>query len=156
MPTGSPRAGWTRSRRWTPIPRCWERILSNLVTDALEHSAAPAAVPVAAAAVSAAAEPPAEPPGVLVSASRFADRVELRVADHGPSLREAERDALFDPALPAFDAVVPPAATRAGPTLHLALARGFAEAMGSGLTCEDTPGGGLTMVLDLPVWHPAA
>ncbi|MEY9938356.1 two-component system sensor histidine kinase KdpD [Streptacidiphilus sp. MAP5-52] len=149
-------------------PALLERILSNLVTDALQHSAAPAVVPAAAVAVadapvsasaSAAEEPPSaarEPSAVLVSASRFADRVELRVADHGPSLREAEREALFDPAVPAFDGVVPPAATRAGPTLHLALAHGFAEAMGSALTCEDTPGGGLTMVLDLPVWHPAA
>lgn len=33
--------------------------------------------------------------------------------------------------------------------LGLAVARGFAEAMDGTLTAEDTPGGGLTMVLTL-------
>jgi two-component system sensor histidine kinase KdpD len=37
----------------------------------------------------------------------------------------------------------------AGVGLGLAVARGFAEAMGGTLTAEDTPGGGLTMVLTL-------
>jgi two-component system sensor histidine kinase KdpD len=46
--------------------------------------------------------------------------------------------------------------------LGLAVARGFAEAMGGTLNAEDTPGGGLTMVLTLraagtrPELHPAA
>jgi two-component system sensor histidine kinase KdpD len=38
----------------------------------------------------------------------------------------------------------------AGLGLGLALARGLAEAMGGALSPEDTPGGGLTMVLTLP------
>jgi two-component system sensor histidine kinase KdpD len=33
--------------------------------------------------------------------------------------------------------------------LGLAVARGFVEAMGGTLTAEDTPGGGMTMVLTL-------
>ena len=37
----------------------------------------------------------------------------------------------------------------AGVGLGLAVARGFAEAMGGTLIAEDTPGGGLTMVLTL-------
>ncbi|GAA2652691.1 hypothetical protein GCM10010307_63660 [Streptomyces vastus] len=37
----------------------------------------------------------------------------------------------------------------AGVGLGLAVARGFAEAMGGTLTAEDTPGGGMTMVLTL-------
>ncbi|MGW4874906.1 ATP-binding protein, partial [Streptomyces chartreusis] len=37
----------------------------------------------------------------------------------------------------------------AGVGLGLAVARGFAEAMGGTLNAEDTPGGGLTMVLTL-------
>lgn len=37
----------------------------------------------------------------------------------------------------------------AGVGLGLAVARGFAEAMGGTLHAEDTPGGGLTMVLSL-------
>ena len=36
------------------------------------------------------------------------------------------------------------------------MARGFTEAMGGTLTAEDTPGGGLTMVISLPAAQPAA
>ena len=39
----------------------------------------------------------------------------------------------------------------AGVGLGLAVSRGFAEAMGGTLRPEDTPGGGLTMVVSLPV-----
>ena len=35
--------------------------------------------------------------------------------------------------------------------LGLALSKGFTEGMGGTLTPEDTPGGGLTMVIALPV-----
>ena len=35
--------------------------------------------------------------------------------------------------------------------LGLALSKGFTEGMGGTLTAEDTPGGGLTMVIALPV-----
>jgi two-component system sensor histidine kinase KdpD len=35
--------------------------------------------------------------------------------------------------------------------LGLAVARGLTEAMGGTLTVEDTPGGGLTLVLDMPI-----
>jgi two-component system sensor histidine kinase KdpD len=38
-----------------------------------------------------------------------------------------------------------------GVGLGLAVARGLAEAMGGTLDAEDTPGGGLTMVLSLQV-----
>ena len=38
-----------------------------------------------------------------------------------------------------------------GVGLGLALARGLTEAMGGELTMEETPGGGLTMVVALPV-----
>jgi two-component system sensor histidine kinase KdpD len=37
-----------------------------------------------------------------------------------------------------------------GVGLGLALARGLTEAMNGTLTAEDTPGGGLTMVVSLP------
>jgi two-component system sensor histidine kinase KdpD len=37
-----------------------------------------------------------------------------------------------------------------GVGLGLAVARGFIDAMNGELTVEDTPGGGLTMVLSLP------
>ena len=38
-----------------------------------------------------------------------------------------------------------------GVGLGLAVARGLMEAMGGTLTAEETPGGGLTLVVDLPV-----
>ena len=38
-----------------------------------------------------------------------------------------------------------------GVGLGLALSRGLAEAMGGTLTAEDTPGGGLTMTVSVPV-----
>ena len=38
----------------------------------------------------------------------------------------------------------------------LAIARGFTEAMNGTLTAYDTPGGGLTMTIDLPTAEPAA
>jgi len=40
---------------------------------------------------------------------------------------------------------------RSGVGLGLAVARGFTEVMGGTLTAEDTPGGGLTVVVALPV-----
>ncbi|HJZ28181.1 MAG TPA: hypothetical protein VJ370_18035 [Streptosporangiaceae bacterium] len=35
--------------------------------------------------------------------------------------------------------------------MGLALSRGLTEAMGGSLTAEDTPGGGLTMTVSVPV-----
>ncbi|MFP3525853.1 ATP-binding protein, partial [Pantoea sp. SIMBA_072] len=39
-----------------------------------------------------------------------------------------------------------------GVGLGLAVAKGFTEAMGGTLGAEPTPGGGLTMVVTLPLW----
>jgi two-component system sensor histidine kinase KdpD len=44
---------------------------------------------------------------------------------------------------------------REGLGLGLAVARGLTEALGGHLSAEDTPGGGLTMVVDLPAATPA-
>jgi two-component system sensor histidine kinase KdpD len=38
-----------------------------------------------------------------------------------------------------------------GVGLGLAVARGFVDAIGAQLAAEDTPGGGLTVVISLPV-----
>jgi two-component system sensor histidine kinase KdpD len=114
-------------------PTLLERVLANLAADAVEHC----------------------PDGsdVVVAGSTLGDRVELRVVDRGPTLRADEAGHLFEPTVPTFDGAPENPGSRPGVTLHLALAHGFAEAMSATLTPEDTPGGGLTMVLVLPAWE---
>ncbi|MGY4388318.1 K+-sensing histidine kinase KdpD [Streptomyces sp. TE12347] len=102
-----------------------ERAVANIVENAVKYS------------------PEGQP--VLVSASALAERVELRVVDRGPGIPDEAKDRIFEPFQRYGDA---PAG--AGVGLGLAVARGFTEAIGGTLTAEDTPGGGLTMVLTLP------
>ncbi|HWM97940.1 MAG TPA: sensor histidine kinase, partial [Streptosporangiaceae bacterium] len=73
------------------------------------------------------------------------DRVELRVVDHGPGIPAADRKRVFQPfcRLGALGGST-------GVGLGLAVARGLAETMGGTVEPEDTPGGGLTMVLTMP------
>jgi two-component system sensor histidine kinase KdpD len=86
--------------------------------------------------------------GVLVSGSSVGDRVEVRVIDHGPGVRDDDKDAMFTPFQRLGDSHGG-AAAGSGVGLGLAVARGFAEVVGGTLEAEDTPGGGLTMVLSL-------
>ncbi|WP_030211348.1 sensor histidine kinase [Streptomyces bikiniensis] len=101
-----------------------ERAVANIVENAVKYS------------------PHGEP--VLVSASALADRVELRVVDRGPGVPDEAKDRIFGAFQRYGDA---PRGEGVG--LGLAVARGFLEAMGGTVTAEDTPGGGLTMVLGL-------
>ncbi|MFK0020167.1 ATP-binding protein [Streptomyces sp. NPDC090798] len=103
-------------------PGLLERAVANLVENAVKYS-------------------PADEP-VLVSASGMANRVEVRVVDRGPGVPDEAKDRIFAPFQRYGDAP-----RGAGVGLGLAVARGFAEAMGGTLNAEDTPGGGLTMVL---------
>ncbi|MFJ4714127.1 ATP-binding protein [Streptomyces sp. NPDC088785] len=105
-----------------------ERAVANIVENAVKYS------------------PPDEP--VLVAASTLGDRVELRVVDRGPGVPDEAKDRIFAPFQRYGDAP-----RGAGVGLGLAVARGFAESMGGTLTAEDTPGGGLTMVLTLRAAH---
>ncbi|MEU7342057.1 sensor histidine kinase KdpD [Streptomyces sp. NPDC007074] len=96
---------------------------------------------------------------VLVAASAIADRVEVRVVDRGPGVPDEAKERIFAPFQRYGDAP-----RGAGVGLGLAVARGFAESMGGTLNAEDTPGGGLTMVLTVravdrrpePLTSPAA
>ncbi|CAM5450998.1 histidine kinase OS=Streptomyces alboniger OX=132473 GN=CP975_27090 PE=4 SV=1 [Streptomyces alboniger] len=105
-------------------PGLLERSVANLVENGVKYS--PAGRP------------------VLVAASAIADRVEVRVVDRGPGVPDAAKERIFEPFQRHGDAP-----RGAGVGLGLAVARGFAEAMGGTLDAEDTPGGGLTMVLTL-------
>ncbi|WP_410169461.1 sensor histidine kinase [Actinacidiphila rubida] len=106
-------------------PPLLERVIANLVANAVRHT----------------------PPGkkVLVSGSALGDRVELRVIDQGPGLQPDDHDRIFEPFQRMGDTD-----NTTGLGLGLALSRGLTEAMGGTLTPEDTPGGGLTMVVSLP------
>ncbi|MGW1881429.1 ATP-binding protein [Streptomyces sp. NPDC001970] len=83
---------------------------------------------------------------VLVAASAIADRVEVRVVDRGSGVPDEAKERIFAAFQRYGDA---PRGSGVG--LGLAVARGFAEAMGGTLSAEDTPGGGMTMVLTLPL-----
>ncbi|MEU1504722.1 ATP-binding protein [Kitasatospora sp. NPDC005748] len=110
-------------------PPLLERVLANVIANALRHTA------------------PGTP--VLVAASHLGDRVEVRVIDRGPGIAAEDRDRVFLPFQRLGDTD-----NTTGVGLGLALSRGLAEAMGGGLEVEDTPGGGTTMLLTLPAAHP--
>ncbi|NNN34244.1 sensor histidine kinase KdpD [Streptomyces sp. S3(2020)] len=101
-----------------------ERAVANIVENAVKYS------------------PPGET--VLVSASALADRVEVRVVDRGPGVPDEAKDRIFEPFQRYGDSP-----RGAGVGLGLAVARGFTEAMAGTIHAEDTPGGGLTMVLSV-------
>ncbi|MDG4857383.1 sensor histidine kinase KdpD [Streptomyces sp. T-3] len=103
-----------------------ERVVANIVENAVKYS------------------PDAEP--VLVAASTLGERVEVRVVDRGPGVPDDAKDRIFEPFQRYGDAP-----RGAGVGLGLAVARGFTESMGGTLNAEDTPGGGLTMVLTLRI-----
>ncbi|MFF1634924.1 DUF4118 domain-containing protein [Leifsonia sp. NPDC058248] len=80
----------------------------------------------------------------ILAASEFAGMVQLRVIDHGPGIPGERRETVFLPFQRLGDTD-----NTTGIGLGLALSKGFVEGMGGILEAEDTPGGGLTMVVSL-------
>jgi two-component system sensor histidine kinase KdpD len=83
---------------------------------------------------------------VRISASTFGGAVEVRVTDNGPGVPRDRREDIFVPFQRLGDTD-----NATGLGLGLALSKGFVEGMGGTLQADDTPGGGLTMVISLPV-----
>ncbi|WP_448710544.1 ATP-binding protein [Microbacterium profundi] len=107
-------------------PVLLQRVLVNLLTNAFRYS-------------------PADQ-RVIVSTSRLGDRAEIRIIDRGEGVPPERQSSIFQPFQRYGDTD-----NTAGLGLGLALSKGFTEGMGGSLTPEDTPGGGLTMVISLPL-----
>lgn len=82
---------------------------------------------------------------IRVDATATDSAVTLRISDNGPGVSDHNRERLFAPFQRLGD--VP---QKDGVGLGLAVARGLTEAMDGTITTEDTPGGGLTFILDFP------
>jgi K+-sensing histidine kinase KdpD len=107
-----------------------QRVLVNVLENALKYSSAD------------------EPVRVHVSATP-AEAV-VRVIDHGPGVPVEERERIFEPFHRGNRS------DRPGAGLGLAIARGFAEANGGRLWVESRSGQGATFVLALPAAKPVA
>jgi two-component system, OmpR family, sensor histidine kinase KdpD len=105
-------------------PALLERVIANVTANAIRFS-------------------PADSPPLL-AASSHSEWVELRMIDRGPGIEEVDRERMFTPFQRLGDTD-----NTTGTGLGLALSRGLTEAMGGELIPEETPGGGLTMVIQL-------
>lgn len=103
-----------------------ERAIANLVSNATRYAAG------------------GKPPELIAHVD--GDGMAIRVIDHGPGVAPADRDRIFEPFQRLGDHDM-----TTGVGLGLAVARGFVEAVGGTLTASETPGGGLTMTVRLPV-----
>ncbi|MGH9020356.1 MAG: DUF4118 domain-containing protein, partial [Acidimicrobiales bacterium] len=106
-----------------------ERILANVVTNACRFS-------------------PLEHP-VRIRAGAVGDVVEVLVIDRGPGMERTQREVILAP----FDHL---SGAQLNAGLNLTVASGFAQLLGGCLQFEDTPGGGLTVGVELPLTSPSA
>ncbi len=100
-----------------------ERVLANLIDNALRY--APQSI-------------------VRINAGQVGDRMLINVVDEGPGVPRGTEEQLFEPFQRLGDRN-----NKYGVGLGLSVARGFVEAMGGTISATDTPGGGLTVIVDL-------
>ncbi|RKE64548.1 DUF4118 domain-containing protein [Microbacterium sp. AG238] len=112
-------------------PVLLQRVIVNVLANAHRHS-------------------PADTP-VRISTSSLGGRAQIRVIDHGPGIPLERHGDVFAPFQRLGDTD-----NTTGLGLGLALSRGFTEGMQGQLMPEQTPGGGLTMVIELPLASSAA
>ena len=118
-------------------PGLLRRVVDNLVQNARRHGGSPTGTDgTRGAAVEVVGS---------VSVEDGVAEARLLVVDHGRGVPDAVKEAVFLPFQRLGDR------SGQGLGLGLAVARGLTEAVGGRLHAEDTPGGGLTMVLDLPL-----
>jgi two-component system sensor histidine kinase KdpD len=110
-------------------PDLLERVLANVIANALRHSP--------------------DDREVRVTAGVVGERLEILVVDRGPGIAAGERDAVLRPFQRLDDG------QSAGIGLGLSIVQGFTELLGGELRLDDTPGGGLTVVVSLPQRHGA-
>jgi two-component system sensor histidine kinase KdpD len=102
-----------------------DRVLANVLENALRHS-------------------PGRQEVVVRASVAGAQRVQVRVVDRGAGVPDSAKETIFAPFQRYGDT---PKGTGVG--LGLAVAKGLVEAMSGTIAAEDTPGGGLTIVLEL-------
>ncbi|MFD4182420.1 DUF4118 domain-containing protein, partial [Rhodococcus sp. NPDC058514] len=100
-----------------------ERVLANLMDNALRY---------------------APDSTVRIAAAPVGGRVLITIADTGPGIARGAEEQIFDSFQRLGDRDM-----STGVGLGLSVVRGFVEAMGGTVSATDTPGGGLTMVVDL-------
>ncbi|MFC9359378.1 DUF4118 domain-containing protein, partial [Rhodococcus sp. NPDC057014] len=100
-----------------------ERVLANLIDNALRYG---------------------EDSVIRVGAAAVGDRAVVTVADTGPGIPRGRAEEMFAPFQRLGDRD-----TTTGVGLGLSVVRGFVDAMGGTISATDTPGGGLTMVVEL-------
>ncbi len=102
-----------------------ERSVANLVSNALAWS---------------------DDTGVRIEAAEVAGQVQLRVIDRGPGIPRDLRARMFEPFQRLGDR-----SNDTGAGLGLAIARGFVELTGGVIELDDTPGGGCTFTIIVPI-----
>lgn len=104
-------------------PGLLERVLANLIDNSLRY---------------------ADGAMVCITAHREGERIHVSVADQGPGISEGSADQLFEPFQSCGDRD-----NEHGVGLGLSVAQGFVAAMGGTIAAAVTPGGGLTVLIDL-------